>query len=422
MQIRVAWALAAALGAAAPRLPAQSTRDTLAPRVVPAPHATWARRRPAAPGGQPSAEPPRRVEIHGLILVNGFYDGATFDDPDVPRWLAATQDTSGLPNSRIGGLLRQTLVGITARPGRVLGADLEAQAQLDFFGAAPGTSPSRLLTPRVRTAHVRLAWSHVRLLVGQEKPLVSPQSPVSFAAVGRAEFAGSGNLRAWIPQARLTLEVGSALRMGVQAAALDPLQDSAADLASPAQSGLGEKSGRPSAEGRLYVAWGPGDHASSIGFGAHRGWLATATAATLSSEALTADFHIVLGPVALTGEGFTGQALAGLGDGGIGQDIGPQGQLVRTRGGWAQLDIRPARSWEFGGGYGVDDPDDADLATAAGAFPPGARLRNETWEGHLHLFPGAGLLLGAEVRGLRTTYPAEVMSATQVNGFVGMFF
>ena len=363
------------------------------------------------------------VVISGLILVNGFYDGARFNNDDVPQWLAGSQDSSGLPNSRIGGLLRQTRLGITVRPGQVIGADVTADLQLDFFGGEPADATDRVFTPpRIRTADLTLAWPHLSVMVGQDKPLVSPQLPVSFAASGYPEFAGSGNLWGWIPQARVTAEAGGGVRVGLQAAALDPLQETDANLSGSAPTDIGEKSSRPAVEGRLYLGWGSDEGASDIGVGAHRAWLATTGTGTLASQALTADLHVVVGPVALTAEAFSGQALGGLGDGGIGQDIGPQGQLVRTRGGWAQLDIRPTFAWEFGGGYGRDDPTDADLTTSTGAVAAGARLRNVTFEGHLHWRPGGGLLIGTEFRRFQTEFAGGVLSANQVNGFVGVFF
>jgi hypothetical protein len=363
------------------------------------------------------------VEISGLVLFNGFWNGARFNNEDVPQWLAGQQDTTGLPNSRIGALLRQTRLGITVRPGRVLGAELTADLQMDFFGGEPADAVDRLVSPpRIRTADLRFAWPHVRVMVGQDKPLVSPQIPVSFAAIGYPEFAGSGNLWYWIPQARVTIEADRGVRLGLQAAVLDPLQETDANFATPSQTDLGEKSGRPAVEGRAYLAWGRDEGESTIGLGAHRAWLATSGVGTLTSQALTVDFHLVFGSVALTGEGFTGQALGGLGDGGIGQDIGPQGQEIRTTGGWVQLDVRPTFAWELGAGYGRDDPRDGDLMTAGGTIVAGARLRNVSYEGHVHWRPGGGLLLGVEYRHFQTVFAPATLAADQVNGFVGVFF
>jgi hypothetical protein len=416
---------ALAFAAAALPLRAQSPQDSLERRLEKAEAAIQRLQHEIEAQAQAKVQSrlQNAVEISGLILVNGFYNGARFNNDDVPQWVARSQDTSGLPNSRIGGLLRQTRLGITVRPGHVIGADVSADLQLDFFGGNPADANDRVFTPpRIRTADLRLDWPHLRVMVGQDKPLVSPQIPVSFAASGYPEFAGSGNLWAWIPQARVTAEAGAAVRVGLQAAALDPLQETDANLSAAAPTDIGEKSGRPAVEGRLYVGWGDGDGESQVGLGAHRAWLATTGTGTLTSQALTADLHVAVGPVALTAEAFTGQALGGLGDGGIGQDIGPQGQLIRTRGGWAQLDIRPTFAWEFGGGYGRDDPTDTDLLTSTGSVAANARLRNVTYEGHLHWRPGGGLILGAEFRRFATEFPAGVLSANQINGFVGVFF
>jgi len=411
-------------GTVVARLHAQSAQDSVLQRLEKAEEAIEQLQRQLAEQAQSKVQSRLQnpVEISGLILFDAFYDDARFNNADVPQWVAASQDTT-LPNRRIGGALRQTRIGVTVRPGRVIGADLSGDLQMDFFGGDAQDAYDRLLSPpRIRTVDVRLAWPHVSVLVGQEKPLVSPQIPVSFAASGYPEFGGAGNLWAWIPQARVTFESGSGMRFGIQGAALDPIQESDANLSPSSQLDIGERSGRPAVEGRLYVAWGSEDNQSVVGVGGHRDWLATTRTGTDASEALTADFHIVVGAVSLTGEAFTGQALGGLGDGGIGQDIGPQGQLIHTKGGWVQLDVRPGFVWEFGAGYGRDDPDDADFRTASGSLPAGARLENVVYEGHVHWRPGGGLLIGGEFRRFQTTFAPGTRSANHVNLFAGVFF
>jgi hypothetical protein len=115
-------------------------------------------------------------------------------------------------------------------------------------------------------------------------------------------------------------------------------------------------------------------------------------------------------------EAFTGQALAGLGGGGIGQNMVRDGVPVHTKGGWGQLNVRPSAAWEIGGGLGMDDPADDDLL-------PASRLRNLAFEGHV-TWRRAPLVVGAEVREIRTRYAAPVgtLSATHVNAAVGFEF
>lgn len=365
-----------------------------------------------------------RVELSGMILVNAFYNGARMNAADVPGWVSRSQDTTGLPNASLGGSMRQTRLGITVSGVRAVGADLGADLQLDFFGGSPVTGDDRFYTPpRIRTANVRIDWPHFGLLIGQEAPLVSQQNPVTFAQIGWPGFWGAGNLWEWTPQARATAEFGTAVRFGVQAAALDPVQVKDESYSSPVAADAGEKSGKPAVEGRVYLDWGDEDKESVVGFGVHRAWLATTGASTLSSQAVTVDFRVVLwGMVTVAGEAFSGQALAGLGDGGIDQNFGPQGQPIRTRGGWAQVNVQFASGWEAGGGYGMDDPNDTDFVQTDGTLPAGARLKNVAFQGHLHWKPGGGLLLGAELWHFQTTYPQGAISANHVNVFAGVAF
>ena len=152
-----------ALGAAP--LAAQARTDSLEDRLERAEEAIQRLQRELASQAQAKVQSrlQNRVEISGLVLINGFYDGAKFNNADVPEWVASAQDTTGLPNSQIGGALRQTRLGVTVRPGKVLGGDLSADLQLDFFGSGGGVDAEwRLFSPpRIRTANVRLDWPHI---------------------------------------------------------------------------------------------------------------------------------------------------------------------------------------------------------------------------------------------------------------------
>ena len=120
--------------------------------------------------------------------------------------------------------------------------------------------------------------------------------------------------------------------------------------------------------------------------------------------------------VEIRGEAFTGQALAGLGGGGIGQNFATPGEPLETKGGWMQVVLRPAPEWEFGGEWGMEDPENAGLA-------PGARTRNSTAEGHLIWRPEI-LRLGIEVRRTETKYDGPVGSRanTHLNLALGLDF
>ena len=329
-----------------------------------------------------------------------------------------TEQTNSEAAANLAAQVRQSRLGFTISGPRALGADVSADLQIDFYGGQQPSSGGRTFPlPRIRTAFVKLDWRHIGLLVGQESQLISPLNPVSFAAIGIPGFTNAGNLWFWVPQVRLTWETGANPRFGLQAAALAPMLGSA-QTAFTTTADSAERSKRPMIQGRAYLGWGTGETESQIGVGIHRGWINTPSNTLLTSEAYSADLRLAVGEhILLLGEAFfNGQALAGLGGGGIGQQFGVGGVPVKTKGGWAQLNLRPNFSWEFGGGAGLDDPDETQLPPATG------RGRNLVYEGHIHYRPGGGLIIGAEFRRIETSYSSGAQSTNHINGFAGLAF
>src|SRR5438046_2938958 len=187
------------------------------------------------------------------------------------------------------------------------------------------------------------------------------------------------------------------------------------------QPGAAERSRRPYVQSRVRLGWGPTDDPNEIAIGGHQGWLASGDS-LFQSQAVTVDTRVKLGVVELIGEGFVGKALAGLGGGGIGQSLGPPplGVPVRTKGGWGQLNIRLRPEVMFGGGCGIDDPDDRDLEDVLGN--PQGRLKNFVCEGHVELRPTGPLLFALEFRRLKTTYPSGDFAAHHLNAAAGYRF
>jgi hypothetical protein len=363
------------------------------------------------------SHPRPRVDLSGLILANGFYNSGKTDHSDIPLFAdtLVPADTLGLPNANAGGTVRQTRVELTVSAVHALGAIVTGRLQLDFLGGQQVSPTDRaFLLARARAASLRLDWAHAGLLVGQDEILIAPQDPVSFASFAGNLFGYSGNLWYRAPQVRITAETSWSAHLGIQAAALAPMQPLAQGLVQT-QPDSAERSGRPSLEGRLYLAWGSGEVSSEIGVGGHIGWLATTGDSTLQSRLLAADARIAFGPhLGIAGEAFTGQALGSLG-GAIGQNLGHGHVPVRSRGAWIQVDIHPGAGWQLGGGYGVDDPNDADL-------PNTGRGRNVTYAGHLIWQPGGGLLFGTEWRRIATTYAGGTLAVHHVNWYTGLAF
>ncbi len=367
---------------------------------------------------QPAAAQ-RSVEFTGFVLANGFYNSASVNNSDVPQF--ANIDPVGL--GAAGGIIRQTRLGVVVNDANVLRGAFSGEIDVDFFGGQQPSSGGRTFPLlRLRRAFGTLTWtnggSSMELLIGQESPLVAERSPRSLASVGFPDFAGAGNLWLWIPQVRLSGEFGTTLRLAVQGAVLAPGTGSP-QTTFATQPDSAERSGRPSLESRLRLAWGPTDDPSEVAIGGHISWFLgndTLSGDTLLvSQAVTADGRFKFGVLELVGEAFTGKALAGLGGGGIGQNTGAGGVPVQTKGGWGQLNLRPNTQWMFGGGCGIDDPDDADVAA-------GGRLKNFVCEGHLEWRPRGPLIFGLEFRRFTTSYSGGDFSANHFNLAAGYRF
>jgi hypothetical protein len=189
---------------------------------------------------------------------------------------------------------------------------------------------------------------------------------------------------------------GTALRFDIEGAVLAPNSGEAQGtfLTQPDQA---ERSGRPNVQARVVARWGTDDTAGEIGLGGHLGWLDAGGDSLLTSKGVVVALRVPLGRwLELRSEAFYGRALAGLGGGGIGQNVGVSGETVETTGGWAQLLAHGSR-WELGAGLGIDDPQEA------GLDPLTRRQMNTVLAAHA-LWRVAPLVFGLEFRHLETNY------------------
>jgi hypothetical protein len=370
----------------------------------------------AAPAS--AQEPDIEASVHGLILMNAFHTTDNVNNSDVPQF-AVPPGATAPEGSSSSATVRQSRITAFALVPEFAGGVLEGELDVDFFGGQqPSTGGRTFPLLRVRRAVAELTWNRVALLVGQESPPIAAVSPSSIASVGFPDFAGAGNLWLWIPQIRLSgdLPASGAVRVGVEIAALAPTSGDPQG-AFATQPDIAERSGRPFLQGRVRGRWGQGEQLGEVSAGGHYGWILDAAGARVPSKALAVSVWTPLGSrLDFRAEAFTGQAVGGLGGGGIGQNMVRDGVPVRSIGGWAQLNLRPSVRWEIGGGAGIDDPDDEDLGDAS-------RLRNLAVEGHV-TWRRLPAVLGVEVRHLRTRYrePVGDLTATQVNLGMGFEF
>ena len=165
------------------------------------------------------------------------------------------------------------------------------------------------------------------------------------------------------------------------------------------QPDIAERSSRPYLQGRLRARWGSGDSkarstSAATTAGSQVGRRPGRRRARWPSSMWT---PIVRG-LELRGEAYTGQALAGLGGGGIGQNFGVDSTAVTTTRRLGSAQRRGRRgAWEIGAGAATGRSGRRRPRAAA------QRLRNLAVEGHTS-WRRAPVVLGAEVRLLRTRY------------------
>jgi len=355
------------------------------------------------------------LEFTGRVLVTGFSNSRRVNNVDDPQFVRP-DTASGLPQGGAGMAIRQTSLGLAVNAPQVFGGSFHGDLDVDFYGGQqPSTGGRTFPLLRLRTARAMVKWTHGELMIGQDAPLIASGNPTSLAALGTPDFAGAGNLWLWLPQVRAGLETGGSVSIGIQGAVLAPTSGDPAN-AFDTDDDVAEHSSRPYLQGRVHVRWGADEMAGDIGVGVHQGWLATKGDSLLTSSAVAIDFKLPLTSwFELRGEGYRGQALKGLGGGGIGQGTGLNGVPVHDEGGWAQVNFKPSSRLLLGAGYGMDDPRDSDLG-------PGSRLKNVVREAHIHVRPGGPFVFGVEYRRLETTYSTGMLANDHVNLSLGIEF
>ena len=308
--------------------------------------------------------------------------------------------------------IRQTRLGVSVSGLMVMDGAFSGDVDVDFYGGQQPSSGGRTFPLlRMRTARGFVRWSGAELMIGQESPLISALNPVTPAAIGTPEFAGAGNLWLWLPQARFGVHTAGRVRLGLQAALLAPTSGDAAS-AFDTDYDLAERSQRPFLQARAHASWGEADRGADVGCGVHQGWLIPAST-RVESHAVACDALIpLLAWLDVRGEFFGGQGLRGLGGGGIGQNFNSANDALHTRGGWAQVNVRPWLGVGAGAGCGGDHPEAAPL-----------RRRNDACAAYVVTRPGAGpIFFGAELRRLRTEYASGRFTNDHVTLAAGFEF
>jgi len=338
------------------------------------------------------------IRITGMALFNAYRNGNDNNQSENPTIASLTPGAA-----TGGGTLRQTTLGLLFNgPATFLGGNVTGSVYFDFYG---GSTASLNHLARLRTADITLDWGNTSLLVGQEKPIISPRDPDSLAQVGVLPLTGSGNLWLWQPQVRL----GQRISLGGDAgltAQVGVFQTSSLDTASDQYSYAGPvptqqmENSSPGAEARLMLwrRWGEtGRLEIAGGFHVNRNHIGEYS---LHSNIYSLDWFFRPNPkIEFSGMFFHGRNVAVLGGLQQGYQVLPGGGWgsVGSNGGWAQLRFPVTRRLAFDVYGGQQDDVNADLL-------PGYIGKNQAYFANAMYRIAPNVIVSLESGQVRTLY------------------
>ncbi|MEO5822463.1 MAG: hypothetical protein ABIT71_18295 [Vicinamibacteraceae bacterium] len=366
---------------------------------------------PAAAATPAKAPEPIKVTPYGIAYFNAFSNSDAVNNGDVPLFAAASGP------GHLGMTARQSRLGIRVTGATLGKAKVSAVVEGDFFGGYPTVGiGDNMGVFRLRLANARIDWTKGSLVVGQDWMIFAPVNPLSISSAGIPLFAAGGNPWSRLPQVRGEWKTKKVL---LQGGLLAP-QTGDFNSAFFYQPGSGALSETPFLQGRAAFTlanFAASKKAATIGVSGHFGQsrVTTPIDRTVDSNGVALDFVLPLGTkVTVQGEAFTGTNLGGfqagvfqglVADGAI---VGPTGapvldgpRALDTTGGWVQVVAAVTPSVTVHGGFGIDDPDDADFLTATRRE---SRLENTALSFGFQHKASAQISWGVEYRRLETTY------------------
>jgi hypothetical protein len=281
------------------------------------------------------------ISLTGMLLFNAFENGRSSGGFEYP--VAASLTPSAASD---GASVRQTILGLKFNgPDLPGGGKVSGNIYMDFFG---GTSVPYNNLLRIRTATLDLRWKNTTFSVGQDKPIISPRDPTSFAQVGVSPLTGAGNLWDWNPQVRVEQRFffGENSGLNAQAGVYETSENYSGALPADYSSTL--ERARPAWQGRFEFFHGNDRRRIEIAPGFSVG---NTHIAGYSVPSKIASLDWLVRPFPLlefSGEAYNGQDVGGLGAL-PGFTILPSDAVipVHSHGEWAQIALFPGPRLSF---------------------------------------------------------------------------
>jgi hypothetical protein len=335
------------------------------------------------------------VSLTGMLLFNAFMNGKSGGGAEFPV-------VAGAPTAATdGATVRQTILGLKFNgPDLPGGGKASGSIYMDFYG---GTLLPYNNLFRIRTAALDLRWKNTTLTVGQDKPLISPREPTSFAQVGISPLTGAGNLWDWNPQARIEqrFSLGESTGLKAQAAVYETNENYGTAL--PASyAGTLERS-RPAYQGRFEFFHGDDRRRFEVA----PGFSLSATRVvgqSVSSRIASIDWLIRPVPfLEFSGEAYNGHNVGGFGAL-PGFNILPGGRAIpiHSHGEWGQISLFPLPRLSAHMYAG-------EQFNRASEIAPYAAQRNFTFAGNIMYKIAPNVMAALEAAQTRTQYLGSLL-------------
>ncbi len=329
------------------------------------------------------------IRITGMALFNSYINSNS-SVPDVPTTLTGSGPLAG------GATLRQTVIGLDYQGPEIFGGGtIHGFLNMDFFGPSSDPYGSSF---RIRTAGIEFNWENTSIMVGQDKPLISPYSPNSLAEVGVAPLSDAGNLWVWQPQLRVEqrFHLNQTITLRAQASLFETREGYSG--VTPAYGAL--QYARPSVQGRVALAYNFDDNRRiEIGSGG-AGSTTHVADATVPSHVFTVDwFANPWRRLEISGLLFRGEDVSNLGGAGAGVTVfNPYYAIpVHADGGWTQFSFLATSRLTFNLFGGEQQNRGSDLYY-------GNLGKNEAYGGNVMYRIAPNVILSLESQQLHTTY------------------